>query len=47
MFLIESCAKQQIQNDDLSEKRSSAQIPIEQHSHSRWLCTKAWKQSLV
>ena len=33
--------------DYLLEKRASAQISIEQHSHFRWWCSKAWKQSLV
>ena len=36
MFNIESCAKQQIYINNLSEKRVSAQIPSEQHSHFRW-----------
>ena len=44
MFRIESCAKQQVCIDDLSEERASAQIQIEQHSDFRWLRAKAWKQ---
>ena len=36
MFQIQSCAEQQIWLDDLSKKREFAQIPIEEHSHSRW-----------
>ena len=32
MFWIESCAKQQIQTNDLPKKRASAQIGIKQHS---------------
>ena len=51
MFLIESCAKQQIKIDDLSEKQESAKIPIEleQHSYFRclWQSAKARKQSLT
>ena len=39
MLQIESCAKQQI--DDLSDKRASAQIRIEQHSYFRWRHSKA------
>ena len=35
MFQIQSCAEQQIWLDDLSKKREFAQIPIEEHSHSR------------
>ena len=30
-------------NDYLSKKKASAQIPKEQHSNFRLLCTKAWK----
>ena len=43
MFWIESCAKQQILINDLSEKRSSVQIPIKTVSDFRWWCTKARK----
>ena len=48
MIWIKSCAKQQIQINDHSEKRTSSQISIEQHSNFRWLYAnaKAWKQSL-
>ena len=35
MFLVESCAKQQVSVQDLSEERMSAQICIEQHSNFR------------
>ena len=38
---IESCAKQQIEIDDQSRKRASAQILIDQHSYFRW-----WKAKL-
>ena len=41
-FQITSCAKQQIQVDDLSEERVSAQIRTEQHSDFRWWQAKAW-----
>ena len=44
MFRIEYCAKQQIEIDDLSKERASAQIWIKQHSYFRWLRAKAWKQ---
>ena len=37
----------EIKIDDLSEKRASAQILIEQHSYFIWLYAKAWKQSLL
>ena len=47
MFRIESCAKQQIQVNDLSEDRASAQIQIKQHSNFRLLSAKALKQRLV
>ena len=36
MFRIESCAKQQVWIDDLSEERASAQVRIEQPSDFRW-----------
>ena len=36
MFLIKSCAEQQIFFNNLSKKGASAQIPIEKHSHFRW-----------
>ena len=35
MFQIESCAKQQVWIENLSEERESAQILIEQHSNFR------------
>ena len=44
MFRIESYAKQQVCIDDLSEKRASAQIRIEQRSDFRWRRAKAWKR---
>ena len=44
MFRIESCAKQQVCIDDLSEERASAQIRIEQRSDFRWRRAKAWKR---
>ena len=44
MFWIESCAQQQIWVDNLSKKRVSAQIRIEQHSDCRWRRAKAWKR---
>ena len=40
MFQIESCAKQQVCIDNLSEERVSAQIQIEQCSDFRWLRAK-------
>ena len=40
MSPIESCGKQQIKINYLSENRESAQIPIEQHRHFRWQHTK-------
>ena len=51
-FLFKSCTKQQIQVDNLPEKRESAKIQIEQHtehSNFRWQCTlaKAWKRCLA
>ena len=49
MFWIESCAKQHIKVDNLPEKRSSAQIRIEQHSDFRWrrakLVNNVWHDS--
>ena len=44
MIRIESCAKQQVWIDDLSEERASAQIRIEQRSDFRWRRAKAWKR---
>ena len=44
MFRIESCAKQQVWIDDMSEERASAQIQIEQPSDFRWRLAKAWKR---
>ena len=43
MSWSESCANQQVWMDNLSKKRASAQIQIEQHSDFRWQCAKAWK----
>ena len=47
MFQIESCAKQQVQIDDLSEKGASAQVQIEQCSDLRWRRAKAWNRCLA
>ena len=44
MFRIESCAKQQVCIDDLSEERASAQIRIKKRSDFRWRRAKAWKR---
>ena len=41
MLRIESCAKQQIKVNDLSQIRESAQIRIKQHSNFRWWSAKA------
>ena len=46
MFQIESSANEWILIDDLSQKRASAQIRIEQHSNFLWWRAKAWKWCL-
>ena len=46
MFQIEKRNKAAKLNDDLTKKRESAQLQIEQHSDFRLRDAKAWKRSL-